>query len=125
MKGPDQPFPSSEETMAVFAEHLSAGKVELYRQLGLDLVMGRREGIRFWDAYSDRSFINCHCNGGVFNLGHRNPRRSWPHSDPPSTSSTSATTTWCRDSAPRWRPDFRPPPAIGCRAWSSPRAAAR
>ena len=74
MKGPDQPFPSSAETMAVFAEHLSAGKVELYRQLGLDLVMGRREGIRFWDAYSDRSFINCHCNGGVFNLGHRNPR---------------------------------------------------
>jgi acetylornithine/succinyldiaminopimelate/putrescine aminotransferase len=45
----------------------------MYRSLGLDLVMGRREGVRFWDAYSERSWINCHCNGGVFNLGHRNP----------------------------------------------------
>ena len=74
MKGPDQPFASSDETMLAFARHVSAGKVELYRQLDLDLVMGRREGIRFWDAYSDRSWINCHCNGGVFNLGHRNLR---------------------------------------------------
>lgn len=74
MAEPEQPFASSEETMAAFARHLSAGKVELYRSLGLELVMGRREGIRFWDAYSGRSWINCHCNGGVFNLGHRHPR---------------------------------------------------
>ena len=74
MVGPEQPFPSSEETMAAFARHLSAGKVELYRSLGLELVMGRREGIRFWDAFSGRSWINCHSNGGVFNLGHRHPR---------------------------------------------------
>ncbi|MEA3502500.1 MAG: aminotransferase class III-fold pyridoxal phosphate-dependent enzyme, partial [Actinomycetota bacterium] len=40
---------------------------------GFDAVMGRREGVRFWDAYDNRSWINCHCNGGVFNLGHRNP----------------------------------------------------
>jgi putrescine aminotransferase len=71
---PVQPFASADETFEVFARHLSAGKVALYRQLGLELVMGRREGIRFWDAYSDRSWINCHCNGGVFNLGHRHPR---------------------------------------------------
>ena len=71
---PEQPFASADETMAAFAAHLSAGKVALYRQLGLELVMGRREGIRFWDAYSDRSWINCHCNGGVFNLGHRHPQ---------------------------------------------------
>jgi acetylornithine/succinyldiaminopimelate/putrescine aminotransferase len=71
---PVQPFASAEETMSAFAAHLSAGKVELYRQLGLELVMGRREGVRFWDAYSDRCWINCHCNGGVFNLGHRHPR---------------------------------------------------
>jgi acetylornithine/succinyldiaminopimelate/putrescine aminotransferase len=36
--------------------------------------MGEREGVRFQDAYSGRWFVNCHCNGGVFNLGHRNPR---------------------------------------------------
>ena len=74
MAGPEQPYVSVEETMAAFARHLSSGKVALYRSLGLELVMGRREGIRFWDAYSGRSWINCHCNGGVFNLGHRHPR---------------------------------------------------
>jgi len=74
MAGPEQPFATGDATMDAFADHMSRGKVELYRALGLDLVMGRREGIRFWDAFSDRSWINCHCNGGVFNLGHRNPR---------------------------------------------------
>ena len=53
--------------------HINAGKIETYERYGFDAVMGRREGVRFWDAYDDRSWINCHCNGGVFNLGHRNP----------------------------------------------------
>ncbi len=39
----------------------------------MDLVMGKRQGIRFWDAENGKSYINLHCNGGVFNLGHRNP----------------------------------------------------
>jgi len=69
-----QPFASPDAAMACFAEHVSRGKVELFQSLGIDLVMGRREGVRFWDAYSERSWINCHCNGGVFNLGHRNSR---------------------------------------------------
>lgn len=60
-------------TEAAFAEHVNAGKVEAYKALGLDLVMGEREGARFRDAYDGRWFVNCHCNGGVFNLGHRNP----------------------------------------------------
>ncbi len=74
MAGPRQPFDTCDDAMAAFAEHVSQGKVELFRALGIDLVMGRRQGIRFWDAYSDRSWINCHCNGGVFNLGHCNAR---------------------------------------------------
>ncbi len=45
----------------------------MFERYGLDAVIGRREGIRFWDAFDERSWINCHCNGGVFNLGHRNP----------------------------------------------------
>jgi acetylornithine/succinyldiaminopimelate/putrescine aminotransferase len=36
--------------------------------------MGRREGIWFEDAYTGLRLINCHCNGGVFSLGHCNPR---------------------------------------------------
>ncbi len=58
-----------------YARHVNAGKIAVFERYGFDAVMGRREGIRFWDAYDrDRSWINCHCNGGVFNLGHRNPR---------------------------------------------------
>lgn len=57
-----------------FAEHVSPGKVAFYEDVGLDVVMGARSGASFSDAYSERSWFNCHCNGGVFNLGHRNPR---------------------------------------------------
>lgn len=56
-----------------YREHVNAGKIAVFEQYGFDAVMGRREGVRFWDAYDeDRSWINCHCNGGVFNLGHHN-----------------------------------------------------
>ncbi len=58
-----------------YREHVNAGKIAVFEQYGFDAVMGRREGVRFWDAYDeDRSWINCHCNGGVFNLGHHNPQ---------------------------------------------------
>ena len=68
-----QPFPTRSATMDAFAEHVSRGKVETFEALGIDIVLGRREGAFFWDAFDDRRFFNCHCNGGVFNLGHRNP----------------------------------------------------
>ncbi|MFV9672242.1 MAG: aspartate aminotransferase family protein [Acidimicrobiia bacterium] len=60
-------------TFDLYRRHVNAGKIDVYESYGLDAVMGRREGVRFWDEYGDRSWINCHCNGGVFNLGHRNP----------------------------------------------------
>ncbi len=55
-----------------FAEFVSPHKVRFYRRFGVDIVMGKREGIYFHDL-SGKRFINCHSNGGVFNLGHRNP----------------------------------------------------
>jgi hypothetical protein len=33
---------------------VNRGKVEAYQALGLDLVMGEREGARFRDAFDDR-----------------------------------------------------------------------
>jgi acetylornithine/succinyldiaminopimelate/putrescine aminotransferase len=60
--------------MEAFASHVSRGKVETFESLGIDIVLGRREGAFFWDAFDGRRFFNCHCNGGVFNLGHRNPQ---------------------------------------------------
>lgn len=67
-----QPFESRTLTFEAFAQHVSPGKVRIYQSFGFDPVMGDRSGARFHDAYCDRSWFNCHCNGGVFNLGHRN-----------------------------------------------------
>jgi len=56
-----------------FASHVSSGKAEFYAGAGIDFIIGKREGVYIWDIDGKR-LINCHCNGGVFNLGHRNPR---------------------------------------------------
>lgn len=56
-----------------FAQHVSSGKVEFFQQFGVDLIFGKREGVYVWDI-DGRRLIDCHCNGGVFNLGHRHPR---------------------------------------------------
>ena len=56
-----------------FARHVSSGKAAFFSQAGIDFVGGEREGIYLSDINGKR-LINCHCNGGVFNLGHRNPR---------------------------------------------------
>jgi putrescine aminotransferase len=63
---------SKRETLALYQKHLAKFKASYYKKVGLDLVMGRRDGIYFWDIQG-KKYINCHCNGGVFNLGHRNP----------------------------------------------------
>ncbi|HQR28320.1 MAG TPA: aminotransferase class III-fold pyridoxal phosphate-dependent enzyme [Nocardioides sp.] len=69
-----QPFPDRSSAAAAFAEHVNRGKVAAYDALGLDVMIGEREGAWFGDAYDpQRRWLNCHCNGGVFNLGHRNP----------------------------------------------------
>jgi acetylornithine/succinyldiaminopimelate/putrescine aminotransferase len=68
-----QPYGTREETIAAFAAHVDRGKARALEVIGVDLVIGEREGPRFRDAYSGRWYWNCHCNGGVFNLGHRSP----------------------------------------------------
>ena len=74
MRDPAQPFSDREASFEAFARHVNGGKVATYRQVGLDVVMGRRGGAFFEDAYDGRRFYDCHLNGGVYNLGHRNPR---------------------------------------------------
>jgi putrescine aminotransferase len=67
------PYPSHEALLDAFATHVHPGKVRTFEALGVDLVVGEREGARFRDARSGAWLWNCHSNGGVFNLGHRNP----------------------------------------------------
>ncbi|MFW9768004.1 MAG: aspartate aminotransferase family protein [Candidatus Thorarchaeota archaeon] len=57
----------------LFAAHVSSGKAEFYQMVEIEFVLGRREGSWMWDVSEDIKLLNCHCNGGVFNLGHRNP----------------------------------------------------
>jgi len=54
------------------ARHVCPHRVEMLQGLGVDLVIGRREGYRIWDV-DGRELLDFHLNGGVFNLGHRNP----------------------------------------------------
>ncbi len=61
-----------EKILDKYKEFVSRGKVELYTQFGLDLIAGKRSGVILEDV-DGRKFYNVHCNGGVFNLGHRNP----------------------------------------------------
>lgn len=57
----------------LFARHVSSGKVEFFTNVGIDFIPGRREGVYVYDVDGERSLINCNSNGGVYNLGHRNP----------------------------------------------------
>jgi putrescine aminotransferase len=62
-----------EQIIEKFGRHVSSGKVKFFRDVGIDFVVGRREGIYIYDVDEKRRLINCNCNGGVYNLGHRNP----------------------------------------------------
>jgi acetylornithine/succinyldiaminopimelate/putrescine aminotransferase len=74
MVGAAQPYGTREQTAAAFAAHVNRGKARALEAIGVRIVMGEREGARFRDAFTGRWYWNCHCNGGVFNLGHRHPR---------------------------------------------------
>ena len=64
---------SKPEIIDRFRRHVSSGKADFFESVAVDFVFGRREGPFVWDATSHKRLINCHCNGGVFNLGHRHP----------------------------------------------------
>lgn len=47
-------------------------KPEYWEKVGVNIVLDKRSGYEFWTKDGKR-VINMHLNGGVFNLGHRNP----------------------------------------------------
>jgi putrescine aminotransferase len=61
-----------QETLELAERYVCPDRVRTLSALGVDLVVGRREGYRLWDV-DGREFLDLHLNGGVFNLGHRNP----------------------------------------------------
>jgi acetylornithine/succinyldiaminopimelate/putrescine aminotransferase len=48
------------------------GKTQAWQDMGVDLVIDRREGYCLHDM-DGRRLIDVHLNGGTYNLGHRNP----------------------------------------------------
>ncbi len=64
--------PTRDEALALAERYVCPDRVHTFTALGAGIVMGRREGYRIWDV-DGRSWLDLHLNGGVFNLGHRNP----------------------------------------------------
>jgi acetylornithine/succinyldiaminopimelate/putrescine aminotransferase len=59
-------------TLGLAHEYLVPGRVETLAGLGIPLVIGRREGYRFWDV-DGHELMDFHLNGGTYSLGHRHP----------------------------------------------------
>jgi len=66
-----KPSDAKQRVIELFRDHVSSGKVAFFKKYGMDFVMGRREGPYLWDLDGKKRLFNLHCNGGVFNLGHR------------------------------------------------------
>ena len=65
-------FTDKEEMYAKAKQFWNPGKVDFWRNGGIDLVIDRREGYYLYDMDGSR-FIDLHINGGTFNFGHRHP----------------------------------------------------
>ncbi|MDQ1247357.1 MAG: hypothetical protein QG597_1727 [Actinomycetota bacterium] len=60
------------EVLELAEQYLCPDRVRTMRTAGIAMVIGRREGYRLWDLDGTER-IDLHLNGGVYNLGHRNP----------------------------------------------------
>jgi acetylornithine/succinyldiaminopimelate/putrescine aminotransferase len=60
---------TNSEAFDLIASSLSPHKAAAYKAVGMDLVQGRREGVRIWDL-EGHDYINLRSSGGVFNFGH-------------------------------------------------------
>lgn len=65
--------PTKQQTLDLSREYVCPNRVDFLTAAGIDLVIGKRAGYRICDV-DGREFIDIHLNGGVFNLGHRNPQ---------------------------------------------------
>ncbi len=72
MNSHSKPSAIKKKAIADFADHVSSGKAAFFHRYGMDFVMGPRKGPFMGDIDGSKRLFNLHCNGGVFNLGHRN-----------------------------------------------------
>lgn len=60
------------EIIKMAREYVCPGKIDTFGQIGIDIVIGKREGPYIFD-HDGKKLIDLHINGGTFNLGHRPP----------------------------------------------------
>lgn len=53
-------------------QYVCPEKIRIFHEIGIDLVIGRREGPYLYDL-DGKQLIDVHINGGTYNLGHRHP----------------------------------------------------
>ncbi|MFO7794807.1 MAG: aspartate aminotransferase family protein [Promethearchaeati archaeon] len=70
---------SQKELLDLYAKYVNKPKVKIFKQFGLSVIPGEREGIHLKTLDGPKKgqppmdIINCRSSGGVFNLGHRHP----------------------------------------------------
>jgi acetylornithine/succinyldiaminopimelate/putrescine aminotransferase len=71
---------SQKELLRLYARHVNAPKMRIFKGFGFGVMPGERQGIRFKTLEGSKpgepplEMINCRSSGGVFNLGHHNPQ---------------------------------------------------
>ncbi len=68
----EKPTAKKQAIINTSSKHLSSEKVRFFKKYGMDFVMGQRQDSCLYDMDESKQLINLHCNGGVFNLGHKN-----------------------------------------------------
>ena len=63
---------SKEKSLERCLTYWNQSRTKAWRQMGIDIMIGKRDGYYFWDL-DGKKYMNLHLNGGTFNLGHRNP----------------------------------------------------
>ena len=64
--------PEKREFIAKSKTFWNPGKTQAWQDMGVDLVIDKREGYLLWDM-DGRRLIDLHLNGGTYNIGHRHP----------------------------------------------------
>jgi len=71
---------SQKELLKLYAKHVNSPKVRTFKGFGLGIIPGEREGVKIKTLEGPRPndpqmvLYNCHTCGGVYNLGHGNPK---------------------------------------------------
>lgn len=63
---------SKKEILDSNIRYLNPHRTKTFREFGVELIIGKREGYQIWDI-DGKSFFDLHLNGGTYNLGHRHP----------------------------------------------------